>query len=520
MSTNQARRLRRALLTSLGCASLAVSLLIAAPTAHAAAEGCASGVESDFNGDGRADAAVADPLATVAGVVNAGQVTILYGDADLRVGEGIRRVIRQGAGAVQGLVEAGDQFGHAIAAGDVDCDGYTDLVVGTPFEDIGGRPNSGYLQIVWGAPTGLGTGKISRDLSPAAFGIDLSAGDQFGFAVDVMEDTGQGGTPAPDAYVIAAGAPGYDVAGRVDAGAVGFLAATDGGNVRSWITQDSPGIPGSAEAEDRFGHSVTVGPLTGHGSVDAAIGAPNEDVGSADDAGSVTVINEVYDVPSSGRVWHQDSVGVPGAAETGDKFGIALDSIRVGSTSSLAVGIPHEDVGAARDAGAVQLFSGNGLTLTPKASLTQNTAGVSGTSETIDWFGWSVAFARPGVGNTTTRLAVGAPLETVGDNTQAGMVQVFPLNDLAAETTYHQDGAGVVGVASDGDRFGSVVAVVEGPSERVLLAGVASDLTQVNGMVNVIPFGGGTQRAWIPGIGGVPSGGAVAFGTSLANAGQ
>ena len=33
--------------------------------------------------------------------------------------------------------EAGDRFGTALSSGDVDCDGYTDVVVGTPYEDFG-----------------------------------------------------------------------------------------------------------------------------------------------------------------------------------------------------------------------------------------------------------------------------------------------------------------------------------------------------------------------------------------------
>ena len=51
--------------------------------------------------------------------------------------------------------------------------------------------------------------------------------------MDALEDVGQGGTPAPDAYALAIGAPGYDVGGHNDAGWVGFLAALDGGNVAS-----------------------------------------------------------------------------------------------------------------------------------------------------------------------------------------------------------------------------------------------------------------------------------------------
>ncbi len=83
--------------------------------------------------------------------------------------------------------------------------------------------------------------------------------------MDALEDVGQGGTPAPDAYALAIGAPGYDVGGHNDAGWVGFLAAIDGGNVAISATQDTPGIPGAAEAGDRFGAAISINYLSDGG---------------------------------------------------------------------------------------------------------------------------------------------------------------------------------------------------------------------------------------------------------------
>ena len=50
------------------------------------------------------------------------------------------------------------------------------------------------------------------------------------------------------------------------------------------------------------------------------------------------------------------------------------------------------------NAGAVQLFSSNNVTITPGANLTQDTAGVGGAGEPGDLFGDQVAFAAPGSG--------------------------------------------------------------------------------------------------------------------------
>ena len=40
-----------------------------------------------------------------------------------------------------------------------------------------------------------------------------------------------------------------------------------------------------------------------------------------------------------------------------------------------------------------------------------------------------------------------------------------------------------------------------------MIIGVPDDVDNVNGMVNVIPMGGGTPRFWEPGVNGVPGGG-------------
>ncbi len=485
--------------------------------AAVAAEGCIPGVRSDFNGDGRSDAAVGDPLATVDGQAEAGRVVIMYGDADGQVGAGARSTVFQGGANVGGVAETGDRFATSLATADIDCDGFTDLVIGTPNEDINGQADSGYVQLIWGSAAGLAGGKTARILTQTNFDLTISAGDQFGYAVDALEDVGQGGTPAPDAYAVAIGAPGYDVSGNNNAGLVAFIAALDGSSSTSWVTQNSPGIPGGAEAGDRFGAAVSLNYLSGvDGFVDAAVGVPNEDIGTRADAGAVTIVQDIYDPPESGIGLDQNSPGVPGAVEAGDQFGRSLDTVQVGGTTRLAVGIPGEDIGSDGNAGSVQLASSNGETLIPTVALSQDTAGVSGATESGDGFGDKVAFAAPGLGDGATRLAVAAPGED-GAAPDTGLVQVFPVTDLDDEVTYDQNSSGVPGVAEAGDRFGRALAVVEGATERVLLVGVPDDATNSAGMVDVIPFGGGVPRAWIPGAGGVPAGNADRFGASLAS---
>jgi hypothetical protein len=462
---------------------------------------------------------VADPYATVAGQSQAGRVVVLYGDSGL-IGEGAPAVLSQGSGGVLDAAESGDRFGFSLAVGDVDCDEFTDLVVGSPYEDVGMAVNSGLAQIVWGAAGGLGTGDPSRQLTQGSFGETVHAGDQLGYAVDLLEDVGQGGTPEPDAFALGIGAPGFDVGGDNDAGWVGIEAALDGGGYTHSITQDSPGIPGAAEPGDRFGASISINYLVGEtGTIDVAVGAPNEDVGSLADAGQVTVLRDVYDEGDGAIVYDQNSAGVPGSVEAGDRFGRSLDSIVVGATSRLAVGVPGEDVGSVSNAGLVQLFRGGSDGLNPGTALTQNTAGVGDSSQTGDLFGDEVAFAPTGAGAPGTKLAVSAPDEDGAANS-TGLVQVFPMSGLDNEDTYTQSTAGVPGAAEAGDRFGSSVAIVTGGSEQALIVGVPDDVGNSTGMVDVIPLGAGAPRFWAPGTGGIPGAGSSRFGDALASSGS
>jgi hypothetical protein len=508
------RRIRPSLISL--AVILVAPLFWSGQPAQAAADGCEPGFSTDFNGDGFSDTVAADPYATVGTVAEAGRVIVLYGDDDDRIGEGDRGTIFQGGASVGNVAEPGDRFGFALAVADIDCDEFADLLVGSPYEDVGSEADAGLAQIVWGGPDGLGTAADSQQISITDWGEVARAGNQFGYAVDALEDVGQGGTPEPSAHAIAIGAPGFDVGSAADAGWVAMTAAVDGGTGSSSVTQNSPGIPGAAETGDRFGAALTINHLIGqNGTVDVAVGVPNEDIGSATDAGSVIVLQDLYDPVETGIAIDQNSPGVPGIVEAGDRFGRSLDSVDVISNSSswLAIGVPGEDAGTRRNAGSVQLFRSNETTLIPRAGLSQDTSGVSGVAETGDLFGDRLAFGLLGRPESSIRLAVSAPDED-GAATNSGLVQVFPVTNLDAEVSYAQNSSGIPGAATAGDRFGAALAIVVGASERAVIVGVPDDADNATGMVNVIPFEG-TPRFWAPGVDDVPRPGSSRFGAAL-----
>jgi hypothetical protein len=466
---------------------------------------------SDFNGDGFSDAVVSDPNADSTGAPDAGQVTVLYGSTPATIGGGTVETLKQGSPGVAGQPETEDRFGSSLASADLDSDGYTDLVVGTPLEDGGTEKDSGLAQVIWGSSTGLGRGDPSSELNQSSFGRTIRAGDQLGYSVDATNELGA------DSAVVAVGVPGGDVSTQIDAGWVGY--STNGvGNPKA-IDQDSAGIPGAAEGGDRYGEAITLGLLAGTSNrVDAAVGTPGEDLGSGtsaiSNAGAISTINDLASGGTSGVAFDQNSSGVPGAAENNDSFGQVLDSVRAGSTTHLAIGVGSEDIGSAADAGMVQLFSSNGATMTPREGLTQDTSGVGGTPTAGDQFGRRFVLAPPGLGDTKTRLAVSAPFKNSAA-TDHGQVQIFPLDNLGAEVTYDQSSTGVGGAAAANDHFGEGLGFVAGVAERSILVGVPDDVEFSGGIVNVIPLTGGSMRAWRPGEGGVPSTGNDRFGGAL-----
>jgi hypothetical protein len=189
-------------------------------------------------------------------------------------------------------------------------------------------------------------------------------------------------------------------------------------------------VPGGSEDDDFFGFSLAVGDLDGDGNPDLAIGAYQEDIGTANGAGMVTVLRGSSGglTATGAQAFHQNTTGVPGGVESDDRFGetTAFGDYNGDGFDDLAVGSPGEDIGSLQGAGTVTVIYSNHTALTGAGSksISQGTAGVPGANETGDCFSCALA-SMPAPGGTTSDLAVGIPEENISGVSNAGSVAVL-----------------------------------------------------------------------------------------------
>ena len=500
--------------TLAGLAALAslTCLVQIVPASAAPLDDCtATRSASDFNGDGYDDAAVGDPYATVNGKLEAGSVTVLFGNADGRIGNGARQVITQTD--LGDTPEAGDHFGFDVVLASADIDnGCADLLVGVPGEDLSAGADTGLAYLISDLPNREGTPAMEAvALTQDDSGGTAEAGDEFGYSVAIM------GLNQEFRRRVIVGAPGENDGAVADAGAVNVFEVDDVPERLGELRQGQRGplgairLPGTPQRGDRFGSSLALGVVdlpewSGNEVANGLmIGAPGDTVSGHPGAGSVMVLQEKFE---AAILISQDSAGVPGAAEAGDGFGYSLAfSARTTSTpGTLAVGAPTEDIGAVADAGSVTLLSNVGEQFVAKSAIHQDTEGAPGKVEAGDRFGFAVA-----VGSNL--LYVGVPTEDVGSIVDAGSVQPvrirsphLPVEFLPAITENAPGTAGSVGTAN---RFGRSIGSMSGQQEKIVT--ISSPYAQRGSVYVLTDVTGGSARSW------VAAAGSQRFGWSVSN---
>lgn len=213
----------------------------------------------DFDNDGYDDLAVSAPGASDTGDTRSGAVHLFYGSSSglSTVGD---QLWNQDTVGVKGVAEPYDYMGDTLEVGDFDCDGYDDLVVGVPREDLSAGADAGAVHVLYGSSGGVSTVDDWWHEGIAGVNGAVEPGDNFGGALAGGNFNGDEASGyACDDLAIAS--PGESVGSLAEAGFLYIMDGSPSGLSTSGdqaFHQNTPGVAGVAEAFDGFGERLEV----------------------------------------------------------------------------------------------------------------------------------------------------------------------------------------------------------------------------------------------------------------------
>jgi len=275
------------------------------------------------------------------------------------------------------------QFGRSVStAGDVNGDGYADVVVGAHLYD-NGQTNEGRAYLYRGTATGL-------ELNPAWVSESNQADARYGVSVATCGDSNG------DGYAdVLVGAELYTNGATSEGRAYLYEGSSLGlASTPAWTAE-------SDQAGAQFGQVVaTAGDVNGDGYSDAIVGAPNFDNTQFDEGRAYLYLGSASG-PSVNSGW------IAGSTQSDAHFGFALapaGDVNGDGYADVIVGCYFCDNGQTDEGRAfVYLGTAGGLSLTVGWAAESNAANAN--------FGYSVATAGDVNGDGYSDVIVGAPAQ-------------------------------------------------------------------------------------------------------------
>lgn len=405
----------------------------------------------DFNGDGYDDLIVGANANTEGGT-GAGKVYVYFGGPS---SDSIADWTKVGIPS--------ELLGTEVAgAGDINRDGYDDILIGAPSNDQNGTSAGHALLFFGGNPpdtvadwSAYGEHAIDLFGSALAGGRDLTGDDTADFIV---------------------GAYRFDTAGQSNTGKIYIYAGGTAPSTTPWLT-----TAGFSPSE-RYGHGLAItDDFTGDGFADYCVGAYSYDSGApGTNAGRVLLMQ-------AGPFNLSVPVGEWDGTSAGEFFGWTLadaGDVNGDGASDILVGAHGYAVGLTLNAGRACLYFG-GPALDSAADFILTSTGVH--SENL---GYSVAGGTDLTGDGKSEFAIGAPGESGGND--FGKAYLYrgastPILDTTLEAS------------GNGTYFGSRIALVSrffGAAGAVVVGAWGENSAQ--GAVYVYQYIGGSLADTIP----------------------
>jgi hypothetical protein len=317
----------------------------------------------DVNGDGIDDILVGARFAGTleggveAGLINAGEAYVIFGSPGL--GGTVDAALGEQDFTVLGA-QGGDYLGYALAAGDVNGDGFDDIIVAAPGADgpDDSRSGGGEAYVVLGSPELTGTidvGQGQQNLTILGAQAEdflanfAASGDVNGDAIDdILLGTHMADGPEGQR---AGGGVAYVIFGSSEPKETVDLASNEG-FLSIW----------GAEASDWLGFVLTAADVNGDGIDDLLISARNADGlgNSRNNCGEVYVILGPTEVPGTMDIADDTQDVTLIGSDPNDLFGHSLASgdVNGDGLADVLVGAPAAAVNSREKAGKVLVFLG------------------------------------------------------------------------------------------------------------------------------------------------------------------